>query len=127
MKILLITRDADLKQICRSFDKPGYEELIVYDEDPDPLKVLSRIMRLNPTILIVDDDFLQPHTEELIRSIREVKEEMVIVFVTSDNSLKLGREISGLGVQRYVIKPLSAEHFSESLQWLVQTKKREFH
>lgn len=127
MKILLISKDNELIKICQSADQPWCEDIIVYNESSDPLEVLSHTLQISPAILIVDDDFLKPQTEHILRSIRDIKEKTLIVFVTSDNSMQLGRKISRLSIQLYAIKPLTKKILSESIQSLIQVKKREYH
>ena len=126
MKILLISKDKDLINICLFSNQPWCEDIIIYNNSFDPLEVLSHSLQINPAILIVDDDFLKPETEHILRSIKNIKKEILTVFVTSDNSMQLGRKISRLGIQLYAIKPLTDKIMIESIQSLIQVKKRQY-
>ncbi len=123
MKILLISKDSNLADVCNTWNQILCEEITIYNKSNEPLNIFSHTLKVNPSVLIIDDDFTAPNTEELIRSIREIKKELAIVFVTSDDGLELGRKITGLGIQFYAIKPLDSDILRESLQSLLRSRK----
>ncbi len=82
-------------------------------------------MSLNPSILIIDDDFLHPETVHVLKSIRKVNKSIRIIFVTSNASIDLGKEISPLGIYYYAIKPLDTNELLDSFQAVVKEHNKE--
>lgn len=115
-KILLISEDEYLKNLIKKFSINSDFMLVCNKSTNDPLDILSSICTSNPSLLILDDDFIQPNSVHLLNSIKKVKSKLSIIFITSDTSLKLGREIHSIGVKFYVIRPLSESTFYEYLK-----------
>ncbi|VAX19472.1 hypothetical protein MNBD_IGNAVI01-1546 [hydrothermal vent metagenome] len=113
IKILLISLDNTIKLfIERKFKKPEYQS-IIFNETSDPLDIISQVCKINPAILIIDDDFINPNSLHLLKSTKNIKPNLSIVFITSNSSLELGREINRIGVKYYLIKPISEIEFYE--------------
>jgi response regulator of citrate/malate metabolism len=96
--------------------KAHKNELSLYTGSADPLDVMSAICSQNPSLILVDDDFLNPYSAHLLRSLRKINQQMDIIFTTSDTSINLGKEISQLGIHYYAIKPLEESDLTESLE-----------
>ena len=47
-----------------------------------------------------------------------------IIFITSNSSIALGKEVSQLGIHFYAIKPLENEEIKELFGSIVELKKR---
>ena len=109
MQILAITKDAFLLSslYCQSIAELG--ELKLYEGSYDPLEVISSVHSLSPALLIFDDDILKPNSAKILKSIKQFSKNVVIIFLTSDNSVDLGRNISPIGVYFYGIKPISKD------------------
>ena len=116
MKLLLISIDPILSEIVEKAAKKNNFELIVINEKTDPLDVLSSICSMHPNLVILDDDLLQPHAGNILKSVKKVNKKVAIIFVTSNDSIELGREISNLGVQFYGLKPLSENELNDLLE-----------
>ena len=91
------------------------DQLQLINDITDPLEIMSAIISIRPGLIIVDDDMLKPDTARLLKSIKKVYVNIFIVFITSDSSIELGREISQLGVQFYAYKPLDETEVVQSL------------
>ncbi len=74
---------------------------------------MSHVCSNNPSLLIIDDDFVKPISERLLASIKKVNPKLPIIFITSNTSLELGRAINSIGVKYYLMKPLSDEDLKE--------------
>ncbi len=118
MKSLIITKDEVLKRIVNSFQFKDGSELTVYDKSSKPLDVVGYVIENNPSLLILDDDMVNPDTFSLISNIKKMKKDIKIVFVTSNSSIELGKEITPLGISFYAIKPLDEKDFTELLNSL---------
>ena len=122
MKTLLISEDEALTRILKSFQFDENEELLVYDKSSNPLEVVGYIVENSPTIMIIDDDMITPDTFGVISNIKKMKKDLKIIFVTSNTSIELGKEISPLGISYYAIKPLDENDFIELLNSLIKNK-----
>ena len=116
MRMMLISDDSDLLQMFSGKEIASLSNTVIYKESNDPLDIMSTVCDLNPSLLILDDDYIKPESARILRSIRKIHKKMQIIFLTSDDSLDLGREISQLGIQFYGHKPLNKEEIVESIQ-----------
>ncbi len=125
MRILLISEDTLLQSIVKNFGENTQASTSVYNDDPKPIKVLSSFLSRQPSVLIVDDDFLKPNSVEILESIRNVNKKTKIIFASSDSSLELGKKVSQLGIYYYAIKPIDESEFKELLDSLLNTKSKQ--
>ncbi|MCF8241001.1 MAG: response regulator [Melioribacteraceae bacterium] len=116
MRVQLISNDPNLVELFNNQDVINKEYVIIKDKDPDALEILSTICTENPNLVILDDDFIKPKSCHLIRSIKKIRSNTLIVFLTGNSSLDLGREISQLGIEYYGIKPLQKEQVIDLLR-----------
>jgi DNA-binding NarL/FixJ family response regulator len=98
------------------------ENIVVFNESNDPLDVMSFAIHNHPTLMIVDDDFLRPISGRIVSSIKNVLTKVSTIFVTSDESYELGREISPLGIQYYAIKPVDVNDMRDLIASLTKIK-----
>lgn len=124
MKILIITDDAVLMEMGNSLNSVSDGQIIIYNSGSNPLTVLTIIYDNNPSVLIVDDDYLKPNSAQIIETIRKMNKNLAIVFVTSDPGLELGKEISQLGILYYAIKPLVESELEDLLNSINNTKDK---
>jgi len=111
MRTLLISKDNLLINMVNNFGKSKDDSVTIYEENSDPVKVLSNILSVQPSVLIIDDDYLSPDTVSVLESLRKVNSKIKIIFVTSDSSIELGKAVSQLGIYFYAIKPIEEEEF----------------
>ena len=126
MRILLISEDILLQTIVKNFEESSDVSTIIYSNDSKPIKVLSCFLEEQPSVTIVDDDFITPNSLAVIDSIRKVNKETKIIFATSDSSVELGKKISPLGIYYYAIKPIEENEFKELFDSLLNTKSKHF-
>jgi len=124
MKTMLVSKDPELIRIITSSDVFSKEKYIMISESMDPLDIMSTVCSKNPTLLIIDDDFLKPDSAHILKSIKKVKQNIYIIFITSDSSFDLGKEVSQLGIQYYAIKPLDKNELIESVNSISQLKSK---
>ena len=123
-KLLLISIDQNLTLFLENISDSLSSELVIYNNNNDPLEVISQIFSIHPSILILDDDFLSPTTIRLLESVRKVDSKLPIIILTSNNRLEFGRSINNIGVKYYLIKPISEEDLREYLQSIyIQNEK----
>ena len=122
MKILIISRDSSLIEQIQKTDMFSSENIVVFNESNDPLDVMSFAIHNHPTLMIVDDDFLRPVSGRIISSIKNVLTKVSTIFITSDESYELGREISPLGIQYYAVKPVDINDMRDLISSLTKIK-----
>jgi DNA-binding NarL/FixJ family response regulator len=103
---MIISEDPELLALLNRSELNSEQQISVFREGKDPLDVMATICEANPSLLIIDDDFLRPNTVHILQSIRKVNKKINIIFCTSNNSIDLGKEVSQLGLQYYAMKPL---------------------
>ena len=122
MKILVISKDQNLIDHIKETDMFSSEIITVYNESNDPLDVMSFAIQSHPSLMIIDDDFLKPVSARIISSIKNVLTKVSTIFVTSDESYELGREISPLGIQYYAVKPVDVNDMKDLIASLIKVK-----
>ena len=122
MKILIVSGDSGLIEQIQKTDMFSSENIVVFNESNDPLDVMSFAIHNHPSLMIVDDDFLRPISGRIISSIKNVLTKVSTIFVTSDESYELGREISPLGIQYYAVKPVDVNDMKELIASLTKIK-----
>lgn len=115
MKLLLISIDPILVNVVTDIARKSNFEIMSMKENVDPLEILSTVCSMGPHAIIFDDDYLESRTMAILKSIKKVNKKVAIIFVTSNDSIELGREISNLGVQFYGLKPLSDDELNDLL------------
>ncbi len=113
MKILLISNDILLQSIFDNYKNAPNISKQTISKLSEPFDVLAEFYSINPSVIIVDDDFLKPNTEKIIEGIRKFNKEVIILFITSDTSLELGKKITPFGIYYYSIKPVTESNFFE--------------
>ena len=125
MKILLISGDSNLIDNMFKTEVVPSENMVVFNESNDPLDVMSFIIHSHPSLMIIDDDFLRPVSGRIISSIKNILPKVSTIFITSDESYELGREISPLGLQYYAIKPVDVNDMKDVISSLTKVKVSE--
>lgn len=120
---MLIGGDNYLGAIIEQIGTPGEEVIILFQNDFEPLKIISDFLIERPSVLIIDDDSLSPNTFSIIDTICRLNERTRIIFITSSTSIELGRQISQLGIYYYAIKPLNESEILDVLSSILNKKK----
>ena len=107
MKIQIISREKKMMEELMQFESKVSENIDFYSGVQNSLDILSFIISGNASLILLDDDFTCPNSVHLLESVRKVNKEQKIIFLTSDDSIDIGKKISSLGVQFYAIKPIS--------------------
>ena len=124
LKILIISVDQNLKSFSeRNFNNPDFQ-IITYCSTTDPLDIMSQVCSTNPSILVLDDDFINPNTVHLLTSIKKVNPKLSIIFITSNTSIELGRQIHSIGVKFYLMKPYTDNEFTEFLNSIIKEQAK---
>ncbi len=119
MNILMITKDQKLKKITKAVELTTKNNFMIFDKSSELLEVTSRILKIKPSVIIIDDDFIKPNSAKIIKTIKEILYDINIIFVTSNNSIKFGRKINTLGIQFYAIKPIEENQIIDLLSSII--------
>jgi len=127
MRTLLISKDKLLVTMVNDFGSSDENTVTIYDADSDPVKVLSNILSIQPSLLILDDDYLSPNTVSILESIKKVNDKIKIIFITSDSGIELGKAVSQLGIYFYAIKPVEEEELKTLFNSIFQSRTKQYH
>ncbi len=122
IKILLISIDQIIKSLLEKKYLNSKHQFTTFNSTLDPLDIMSQVCTVNPSILILDDDFISPNSARILSSIKKVNPKISILFLTSNTSLELGRNINSIGVKYYLMKPIPEIEFKEYLNSLFKEK-----
>lgn len=122
MKIFILSTDKEITQLVDSFASEYHHQSIIYNKSKIPIDIVGYVYEKSPYVVIIDDDYIRPNAAILISTIKKMKENIQIIFVTSDTSVELGKKISPLGIAYYAMKPIDKEEFDELLNSILKTK-----
>jgi len=122
MKIFTLSTDREIIRLVDSFASENQHQSINYNKSKIPIDIVGYVYEKNPFVIIIDDDYVKPNAAVMISTIKKMKENMQIIFVTSDTSVELGKKISPLGITYYTIKPIDKHEFDELLNSISKTK-----
>ncbi|HKI77071.1 MAG TPA: hypothetical protein VKA26_00865 [Ignavibacteriaceae bacterium] len=125
MKILLISSDKALINKVGNPEVIHDNNLVIFNKSNDSLDVMSFVLNTHPSLLILDDDYLKPLSGKILTSIKNVLPNIAIIFITSDDSHQLGREITPIGVSYYTLKPIRVEDLKALISSLFKTKSNQ--
>ncbi len=117
---MLISKDIKLYKDLIKFQEKISLPVELYSGANEPLDIMSTVCTENVALVILDNDFVQPRSAHLLKSIRKVKEALDIIFLTSNDSIELGKEISSLAVQFYAIKPITGKEVMQSVNSILK-------
>jgi len=113
MKTVIISNDKELINIIKNLKLIPENQLDIYSDNADALEIMSHVCTEHPNILIIDDDFTKPQSAQVLSAIRKVNNNVKIVFISSDSSVELGREISPVGILYHTVKPVDKDEISD--------------
>lgn len=122
MKIFAFTNDGHILNYLSKEDILAEHKVLFSKGNNNPLDVISDFCTIKPSLLIYDDDFSRPNTVQILHSIKKIDKNVSILFLTSDTSIELGREITPAGVHYYGIKPVEEKDFFDALNSIIQMK-----
>ena len=91
VKLLLISNDISLQNFLEKNSKESDFAFSPYSGSNDPLDIMSNVCGSNPSLLIIDDDFIKPISERLLTSIKKVNPKLPIIFITSRYKFRIGK------------------------------------
>lgn len=122
MKLIIISKDPEISsQLPSELSENDQLTIEIMNTSTNPVEIISSVCTEHPTVLLIDDDYLAPNSEDIIKSIKKLCKDVIIIFTTSDESLELGRKISPLGILYYGIKPIDNKDLIDVLNTIQTT------
>ncbi len=118
MNILTISDDHKVLDILKAIQSNSTFDFTAKSENLDELDVLTNIYSTKPNILIFDDDCFNGRSKKMISNIVETLKKLSIIFLTSNASVELGKEISPFGISYYGIKPIETKELEDTINSL---------
>ncbi len=122
MRTILISNDKELRKYLQEEIVDLFSEIIIFDKVLDPLELLSEACKNKPSLLIIDDDLTKPNSLLFLKSVKKLYDDISIIFLTSNESIELGREVSQIGVIHYSVKPINTEILCEYIKSIKRLK-----
>jgi len=123
MQILVISKDSFLFNSLSDLNGSASYNIILYENSKEPLEVISSVHAISPQLLILDDDMLKPNSAKIIRSIKQISKNVTIIFLTTNDCLDLGRDVSPSGIYYYGIKPLTKNEILDLINSAISKNK----
>ena len=127
MKILAISADDEIISLVNSFATEFEPHTFIYNQSTKPIDMVGYAYEKNPSVIILDDDYVNPNAAVMIATLKKMKKNIEIIFITSDTSVELGKQISPLGITYYAIKPIDKKEFSELLNSISENRLKSTH
>ncbi len=118
MNILTITEDHNILEIIRTIQNNSAFSFTTTSKNLDELDILTNVYSTKPNILIFDDDSFNGRSKKMISNIVKTLKKLSIIFLTSNASIELGKEISPFGISFYGVKPIDAKDLEETINSL---------
>ena len=98
MQILVISDDTNLIKMANYSENIIGMQPALYNQSSISLNIFAFVYKNNPSLLIIDDDYLTPNIIQLIDTIQKEQNKLSIAFMTSNSSKELVKTISQLGI-----------------------------
>jgi len=118
MNILTISEDQKVLNIINTIKSNSSFNFTSKSQNLDELDVLTKVYASKPNILIFDDDSFNGRSKKMIANIAKTLKKVSIIFLTSNASVELGKEISPFGISYYGIKPIEVKELEDTLNSL---------
>ena len=123
MKILVLSND---EKIISALSDPGNPaETIFFKDEAQLWTIMEKLASHAISLIIVDDDLVRPNSERIIRMLKQLRENVNVIFITSDRSIDLGKRISQLGIDFYGHKPFKEQELCEALSSILRLKTKQ--
>lgn len=107
MRVIIISDDQKIIQAMKKIDSSNGLQIIFYNKAKDPLDVVINATEVKSGLVVLDDDYLKPNSVKILKYLKKLDSNLATIFLTSDTSIQLGRDISKVGTKYYAIKPIS--------------------
>lgn len=118
MNILTISEDQKVLNIINTIKSNSSFNFTSKSQNLDELDVLTKVYASKPNILIFDDDSFNGRSKKMIANIAKTLKKVSIIFLTSNASVELGKEVSPFGISYYGIKPIEVKELEDTLNSL---------
>lgn len=118
MNILTISNDQKVLDTIKIIQSNSSFTFTTKSQNLDELDVLTKVFASKPNILIFDDDSFNGRSKKMIANIAKTLKKSSIIFLTSNASVELGKEISPFGISYYGIKPIEAKELEDTINSL---------
>jgi len=120
----VISSDRKIQEYINSISSRNNLQNHFIDTELDSCEMLSNICSIPLNLLVIDNDSLKFKADKFIINIRKLCPDSEIIFITSDNSVELGRKISPLGIQYYAVKPVSEMELDEAINAILTNRNK---
>jgi DNA-binding response OmpR family regulator len=121
INILIIDDDFPCSEMIKEhFDSMGCKTFLERSGEEG----LEHIKRNKPDILILDNRMIGLRGIDVLKQIREMKENIFVIMVTVDSAEKTKQEAEAHGVDGFLKKPLNVSELSDLVVTLIARLRR---
>jgi len=120
-KTVIITRslmalglDLDVMDFFEKF--PYFLEICVINEKYGHRQILEVYIECNPDITLIDVTATQIDGVEIITKIKHLKQDAIIICISSDQSLEFKEKLYALGITKILHKPYDIEELVKVIE-----------
>lgn len=107
VRVLIISDDEFIIKAIKAAGADAGVQIKIYNKTNDPIEIVFDVMEKKPGVVVLDDDYLKPNSMKILKSVKKFDKNLATIFLTSDTSIQLGREITKIGTKYYAIKPIT--------------------
>jgi two-component system response regulator YesN len=120
LKVLIVEKDGEQLERILSFVNWGVYGFEVIGCCSDGITAMEEIVRSLPDLVFIDDDLPRLKGIELIRHIQEHGISCDFVIQSETKSFELAHAAMGLGIEEYLLKPISRDELIRVLKKIAQ-------
>ena len=114
-KLLIVDDEIDIREFAKRFFLKRHIDVFTASGGSEALQIIEKE---RPELVLLDINMEQINGLEVLKRLREKKDSTKVIMVTGVNDENVVKEITGLGIEGYIHKPLVLEE----LQNIVMAK-----
>ena len=114
-KLLIVDDEIDIREFAKKFFSKRHINVFIASGGGEALQLIENE---RPDLVLLDINMEQMNGIEVLKRLREKKDTTRVIMVTGVNAENVVKEISDLGIEGYIHKPL----ILEELQNIVMAK-----
>lgn len=107
VNVLIVSVDEFIVKAIKTAEPDIGLNINIYKKTNEPIELVFDVVEKKPGVVVLDDDYLKPNSIKILKSIKKFDKNLATIFLTSDTSIRLGREVTIVGTKYYGIKPIT--------------------
>lgn len=125
MKVMIIDDEIYFREALKKTIPWEQMQLEICGEAADGVSALELAAKLHPDIILADINMPKMNGLEFVRRVKEADEETKIIIISGYDEFEYARQALTLGVNDYLLKPVSEDELCTILKKLATDKQKE--